>query len=119
MSELIQQKLLRADGLPDVFAEYKGSTEKELEPSILPTDEGLKPANILASLIIDKNGHFQQAKIITIEPAALRSGISIYEQALSQIFAQESFLAGYNQDGSKPDLSNLYIRLKIAPINSQ
>ena len=118
VSELIQQKQLIADALPDVLAEYKGSTEKELEASILPSDEDLKPANILASLIIDKNGQFQQAMVITIEPAALRSQANIYEQALNQMFAQESFLAAYNQDGSKPDLSNLYIRLKIKPINS-
>ena len=119
VSELIQQKQLIADALPDVLAEYKGSTEKELEASILPSDEILKPANILASLIIDKNGQFQQAIVITIEPAVLRSQTNIYEQALNEIFAQESFLAAYNQDGSKPDLSNLYIRLKIKPINSQ
>ena len=118
VSELIQQKQLITDALPDVIAEYKGSTEKDLEASILPSDEDLKPANILASLVIDKNGKFQQAIIITIEPAALRSQANIYEQALNQIFAQESFLAAYNQDGSKPDLSNLYIRLKIKPINS-
>ena len=118
VSELIQQKQLIADALPDVLAEYKGSTEKELEVSLLPNDEDLKPANILASLVIDKNGQFQQAIIITIEPATLRSQANIYEQALNQIFAQESFLAAYNQDGSKPDLSNLYIRLKIKPINS-
>ncbi|MDD1416413.1 hypothetical protein MEN41_17870 [Dolichospermum sp. ST_con] len=119
VSELIQQKQLIADALPDVLAEYKGSTEKELEASILPSDEVIKPANILASLIIDKNGQFQQAIVITIEPAVLRSQTNIYEQALNEIFAQESFLAAYNQDGSKPDLSNLYIRLKIKPINSQ
>jgi hypothetical protein len=119
VSELIQQKQVIADALPDVLAEYKGSTEKELEASILPSDEVLKPANILASLIIDKNGQFQQAIVITIEPAALRSQKNIYEQALNEIFAQESFLAAYNQDGSKPDLSNLYVRLKIKPINSQ
>ena len=119
VSELIQQKQLIADALPDVLAEYKGSTEKELEASILPSDEILKPANILANLIIDKNGQFQQAIVITIEPAVLRSQTNIYEQALNEIFAQESFLAAYNQDGSKPDLSNLYIRLKIKPINSQ
>ncbi|WP_027400640.1 hypothetical protein [Aphanizomenon flos-aquae] len=118
VSELIQQKQLITDALPDVIAEYKGSTEKDLEASILPSDEDLKPANILASLVIDKNGKFQQAIIITIEPAALRSQANIYEQALNQIFAQESFLAAYNQDGSKPDLSNLYIRLKIKFINS-
>jgi hypothetical protein len=119
VSKLIQQKQLIADALPDVFAEYKGSREKELEPSLLPGDEGLKPANILASLIIDKNGHFQQAIVIAIEPATLRSETNMYEQALNQIFQEENFLAAYNQDGSKPDLSNLYIRLKIQPINSQ
>ncbi|BAZ88539.1 hypothetical protein [Dolichospermum compactum] len=118
VSELIQQKQLITDALPDVLPEYKGTTEKELEASILPSDEDLKPANILASLVIDKNGQFQQAIIITIEPAALRSQANIYEQALNQIFAQDSFLAAYNQDGTKPDLSNLYIRLKIKPINS-
>jgi hypothetical protein len=118
VSELIQQKQLIADALPDVLAEYKGSTEKELEASILPSDEDLKPANILASLIIDQNGQFQQAIVITIEPAALRSQANIYEQALNQMFQNESFFAAYNQDGSKPDLSNLYIRLKIKPINS-
>ena len=119
VSKLIQQKQLIADALPDVFAEYKGSREKELEPSLLPGDEGLKPANILASLIIDKNGHFQQAIVIAIEPASLRSETNMYEQALNQIFQEENFLAAYNQDGSKPDLSNLYVRLKIQPINSQ
>jgi hypothetical protein len=118
VSELIQQKQLITDALPDVLAEYQGSTEKELETSILSSDEDLKPANILASLVIDKNGQFQQAIIITLEPAALRSQKNIYEQALNQIFAQETFLAAYNQDGSKPDLSNLYIRLQIKPINS-
>ncbi|MEI6442200.1 MAG: hypothetical protein WCO29_03505 [Nostocales cyanobacterium ELA583] len=119
VSELIQQKQLIADALPDVLAEYKGNKEKQLEASILPSDEVLKPANILASLIIDKNGQFQQAIVITIKPATLRSQTNIYEQALNEIFAQESFLAAYNQDGSKPDLSNLYIRLIIKPINSQ
>ncbi|MBE9220157.1 hypothetical protein [Dolichospermum flos-aquae] len=121
VNELIQQGQIRADGLPDVLAEYKGSTEKELELISLPGDEIIKSANILASLIIDSNGSFQQAEIITIEPEVLSGERSIYEQAINRIFAQERFLAAYNQDGSKPDLSNLYIRLqlKIEPINSQ
>ncbi|MBO1043730.1 MAG: hypothetical protein AN481_14575 [Aphanizomenon flos-aquae LD13] len=118
VSELIQQRTLSPDGLPDVLAEYKGSPEKELEISVLPTDKNLKPANILASLIIDDNGKFQQAKIINIEPIVLPSQKNIYEQALNQIFAEESFLAAYNQDGSKPQLSNLYILLQIKTINS-
>ncbi|MDB9537539.1 hypothetical protein PN451_17180 [Dolichospermum planctonicum CS-1226] len=121
VNKLIQQGQIRVDGLPDVLAEYKGSTEKELELISLPGDEIIKPANILTSLIIDSNGFFQQAEIITIEPEVLSGERSIYEQAINRIFAQERFLAGYNQNGSKPDLSNLYIRLqlKIEPINSQ
>ncbi|MFM5889454.1 MAG: hypothetical protein ACKPFD_07785 [Dolichospermum sp.] len=121
VNELIQKGQIRADGLPDVLAEYKGTTDKEIELISLPGDEIIKSANILTSLIIDSNGYFQQAEIITIEPQVLSGEISIYEQAINQIFAQERFLAGYNQDGSKPDLSNLYIRLqlKIEPINSQ
>ncbi|MDB9521473.1 hypothetical protein PN480_05835 [Dolichospermum circinale CS-1225] len=121
INELIQKGQIRADGLPDVIAEYKGSTDKEIELISLPGDEIIQSANILTSLIIDSNGYFKQAEIITIEPEVLSGERSIYEQAINQIFAQERFIAGYNQDGSKPDLSNLYIRLqlKIEPINSQ
>ncbi|MFM6003906.1 MAG: hypothetical protein ACKPB7_11650, partial [Sphaerospermopsis kisseleviana] len=116
---LRQDGKLRVDGLPDVLAEYKGSPNKELELNFLASDSGLKAANILASLIIDKNGNFQQAVIINLEPAALRSEKSIYEQALNEIFQQESFVGAYNQDGSKPELSNLYVRIRIEPINFQ
>jgi hypothetical protein len=117
--QLIQEKKFRVGGLPDVLAEYQGSRSKELDISILPSDSGLKTANILASLVIDKNGNFQQAMIINIEPSILSSEISIYEQALNEIFKQESFVGAYNQDGSQPELSNLYLRIKIEPINSQ
>ncbi|MBE9057236.1 hypothetical protein [Sphaerospermopsis sp. LEGE 08334] len=119
IEQLRQDGKLRVDGLPDVLAEYQGSPNKELELNFLASDSGLKPANILASLIIDKNGNFQQAVIINLEPAALRSEKSIYEQALNEIFQQESFVGAYNQDGSKPELSNLYVRIKIEPINFQ
>ncbi|MBY5280827.1 hypothetical protein [Anabaena sp. PCC 7938] len=118
VNELREQQQLRVDALPDVLAEYQGSRTKELEVSFLPGDSELKPANILASLVIDKNGNFEQAIVINIEPAILSSQKSIYEQALNDIFRQESFLAAYNLDGSKPDLSNLYVRIRIEPINS-
>ncbi|MFM2064313.1 MAG: hypothetical protein RLZZ507_3984 [Cyanobacteriota bacterium] len=119
VEQLRQQQKLRVDALPDVLAEYEGSRSKELDFSFLPSDSGLKPANILASLVIDKNGNFQQAIVISIDPETLRSEKSIYEQALNDIFKQESFVGAYNQDGSQPELSNLYVRIRIEPINSQ
>ncbi|WP_049790677.1 hypothetical protein [Trichormus azollae] len=119
VNQLIQEKKLRVDGLPDVLAEYQGSRTKELEITLLPNDSGLKEANILASLVIDKNGNFQQAMVINIEPTILSSETSIYEQALNKIFKQESFVGAYNEDSSRPELSNLYLRIRIEPINSQ
>ncbi|TAF05635.1 MAG: hypothetical protein EAZ77_13680 [Nostocales cyanobacterium] len=119
VEQLRQEQKLRVDALPDVLAEYQGSRTKELELNFLPSDSGLEPANILASLVIDKNGNFLQAIVISIEPATLGREKSIYEQALNEIFEQDSFVGAYNQDGSKPDLSNLYVRIRIEPINSQ
>jgi hypothetical protein len=118
VKQLIQQKRLIADALPDVLAEYKGSSTKELDLSFLVSDFGLKPAELLASLVIDKNGNFQQAVVLEIAPAALRSQKSIYEQALIEVFKQESFVGAYNQDGSQPELSNLYVRITIQSTNS-
>jgi hypothetical protein len=118
VTELIQQRIVRGNDLPEVLAEYKGVREKELEFSIVSSEKNLKPANILASLIIDDQGNFQEAFVIAIEPAALLKDKGIYEQALNQMFQNERFIAGYNEDGSKPPKSNLYIRLKIK-INSQ
>jgi hypothetical protein len=119
VNRLIQEKKLRVDGLPDVLAQYRGSRSKELEISFLPRDSGLKEANILASLVINKNGNFQQVMVINIEPTILSSEISIYEQALNEILKHESFVGAYNKDGSQPELSSLYLRIRIEPINSQ
>jgi hypothetical protein len=119
VEQLRQDGTLRVDALPDVLAEYQGLPSKKLELNFLATDSGLKSANILASLIIDKNGNFKQAIIISIEPITLRTEKRIYEQALSEIFEQQTFVAAYNRDGSKPEFSNLYVRITIDPINFQ
>ncbi len=118
VNQLIQEKKLRVDGLPDVLADYQGSRSKELEISFLSSNSSLKEANILASLVIDKNGDFQQAMVINIEPRILSIEISIYEQVLNEIFKQESFVGAYNKDGSRPEFSSLYLRIRIEPINS-
>ncbi|MCC5646325.1 hypothetical protein LC607_26060 [Nostoc sp. CHAB 5824] len=118
VSNLIQSGRLRQDALPDVIALYRGSNTKQLDSSFLPRDSEVKPAQILASLVIDRNGNFQQALVIEIEPATLQSEKSTYERVLNEVFKTENFLAAHNNDGTKPDLSNLFVRIKIQPANS-
>ncbi|MEH2105212.1 hypothetical protein [Nostoc sp.] len=114
----IQSKGFRQDALPDVIALYRGSNTKQLDPSFLVPNSELEPAQLLASLIIDQNGNFQQVVVLEIEPAKLQSEKSTYEKALSEVFKTENFLAAHNNDGTKPDLSNLYVRIKMQPANS-
>ncbi|HYX18991.1 MAG TPA: hypothetical protein VE944_32500 [Nostoc sp.] len=118
VSSLIQSGRLRQDALPDVIALYRGSNTKELDSSFLIQNSGLEPAKLLASLIIDNNGNFQQAVILEIEPATLQSEKSTYQQVLSEVFKTENFIAAHNNDGTKPELSNLYVRINIQPANS-
>ncbi|MEH2124976.1 hypothetical protein [Nostoc sp.] len=115
---LIQSKGFRQDALPDVIALYRGSNTKQLDPSFLVSNSELEPAQLLASLIIDQNGNFQQAVVLEIEPAKLQSEKSTYEQVLREVFKTENFLAAHNNDGTKPELSNLYVRIKMQPANS-
>ncbi|MGJ5633402.1 hypothetical protein ABF638_29925, partial [Nostoc sp. CALU 1950] len=118
VSNLIKAGRLRQDALPDVIALYKGSNTKQLDSSFLVHNSGLEPAQLLASLIIDNNGNFQQAVVLEIEPATLQSEKNTYEQVLSEVFKTENFIAAHNNDRTKPELSNLYVRIKIQPANS-
>jgi hypothetical protein len=119
MINLIQRSGFRQDALPDVIASYTGNNAKQLDSSsFLPSDSEIKPAQILASFIIDRNGNFQQAVVLEIEPATLKSEKSTYERVLNDVFKTENFLAAYNNDGTKPDLSNLFVRIKIQLANS-
>jgi hypothetical protein len=115
--KLIQSKGFRQDALPDVIALYRGSSTKQLDSSFIVHNSGLEPAQLLASLIIDNNGKFQQAVVLEIEPATLQSEKSTYEQVLSEVFKTENFIAAHNNDGTKPELSNLYVRIKIQTAN--
>ncbi|WP_267871105.1 hypothetical protein [Nostoc sp. XA010] len=118
VSSLIQSGRLRQDALPDVIALYRGSNTKELDSSFLVQNSGLEPAQLLASFIIDNNGNFQQAVVLEIEPLTLQSEKSTYQQVLSEVFKTENFIAAHNNDGTKPELSNLYVRINIQPANS-
>ncbi|MFN6450417.1 MAG: hypothetical protein RMX59_034495 [Nostoc sp. DedSLP05] len=118
VSSLIKAGELRQDGLPDAIAVYRGSSTKQFDSSFLPPNYGLKPAQLLASLVIDGNGNFQQAVVLEIQPPTLQSEKSTYQQVLNEIFKTENFVPAQNNDGTKPDLSNLYIRIKIQSANS-
>ncbi|MBD2679879.1 MULTISPECIES: hypothetical protein [Nostoc] len=118
VSNLIKSGEFIQDTLPDAIAIYQGSNTKQFDPSFLSQNSGLQPAQLLASLVIDRNGNFQQAVVLEIQPATLKSQKSTYEQALNQIFKTENFLPAQNNDGTKPDLSNLYVRIKIQSANS-
>ncbi|MFN6496500.1 MAG: hypothetical protein RMX65_005760 [Nostoc sp. DedQUE01] len=118
VSNLIKSGKFIQDALPDAIAVYQGSNTKQFDSSFLPQNFELKPAQLLASLVIDRNGNFQQAVVLEIEPATLENEKSTYQQVLNQIFKTENFLPAQNNDGTKPDLSNLYVRIKIQSANS-
>ncbi|BAY74907.1 hypothetical protein NIES25_13230 [Nostoc linckia NIES-25] len=119
VSNLIKSGEFKQDTLPDAIAVYRGSNTKQFDPSFLSQNSGLQPAQLLASLVIDRNGNFQQAVVLEIQPATLQSEKSTYQQILNQIFKTENFLPAQNQDGTKPDLSNLYVRIEIQSANSK
>jgi hypothetical protein len=101
--------------LPDVLATYQGSNTKKLESTLMPGDGGLVPAKLIASLVIDHNGNFQQAVVIQIEPSNIESEKIIYQQAIQELFKNEQFTPASNLDGRKPELSNLFVRVIISP----
>ncbi|MBD2493352.1 hypothetical protein [Nostoc sp. FACHB-280] len=104
--------------LPDVLAQYQGSRIKTLAVNSLNGELGIAPAQLLASLVIDQNGNFQEARVLEIQPSTLEGEKNLYQQAINELFSNEKFTPAYNQDGSKPDLSNLFVRIKIQSVNS-
>lgn len=103
--------------LPEVLSTYQGSSTKTLDSSYLPSDFAIKPAQLLASLVIDKDGNFQQAIVLRIEPTDLQVNKSSYEQLINDLFKNENFTPGHNNDGTKPDFSNFFVKITIEPIS--
>ncbi|BAT54440.1 hypothetical protein NOS3756_34100 [Nostoc sp. NIES-3756] len=104
-----------ANDLPEVLIQYEGSSEKTVDSSYLPGDSTIKPAQLLASLVIDKDGNFQQAIVLNIEPASLQTDEGVYQQLVADLFKNEKFTAARNRDGTKPDFSNFFVRITIKP----
>ena len=115
---LIQQGTIIPDGLPDVLAVHKGSNSKSFELAYLPGNVVIEPAQFLASLIIDHHGNFEQSVILEIEPNRLSSKSSVYERIINDFFMSDRFLPAHNHDGTKPELSNLFIRMTVQPVSS-
>ncbi len=118
VDKLIQEGRLRfkPNDLPEVLAEYKGSTTKKIDIALLHNEFEHQPVNkILASLVIDKNGKFQQSEVLETEPPSFMSRKNIYEEVLNDILKNEKFAPGHNLDGSKPEQSNLFINITIQP----
>jgi hypothetical protein len=119
INHLIQKGILTPDGLPDVLATHTGGNTKNLSSSYIFDDSQVEPVELLASLVIDNNGNFQQTEILQIEPVSLRSKKSLYEQVINDTFKNDRFLPAENKDGTKPELSNLFLRITIEPSSSE
>ena len=114
-SQLIQQGTISPDGLTDIPAVYQGSDTKQLDASFLPGDSGIESANLLVSIVIDNTGKFQQAIVLKIAPPTLQGEKSKYEKVLNDLFKTDKYTPAQNNDGSKPNKSNLFLRIIIQP----
>ncbi|MDH6074811.1 hypothetical protein NWP30_10810 [Chrysosporum ovalisporum CS-1034] len=117
IAQLVEEGRLTPDGLPDVLAIHRGSNTKNLDSSYIFSDSQFEPVKLLASLVIDHNGNLEEAVVLEIEPVSLPSKKSLYEQIVNDIFKNDRFLPAQNKDGTKPELSNLFLQITIEPVS--
>jgi len=98
---------------PEVMAKYIGNRANRLDISIRNKYPGLKDAKLIVSLVIDKNGKFEQAHVLSIEPRILAANRSQYQKFLDEHFRNQKFIPASTNSGAKPEVSNLYIRVAI------
>ncbi len=98
---------------PDVMAKYTGNQESILDISIQDKYLGLKTAKLLVSLVIDKNGKFEQALVLNITPQKLAVNKLQYQKFLNEHFRNQKFIPASNNNGTKPDVSNLILNIAI------
>jgi hypothetical protein len=67
------------------------------------------------SIVIDNTGKFQQAIVLKIAPPTLQGEKSKYEKVLNDLFKTDKYTPAQNNDGSKPNKSNLFLRIIIQP----
>ncbi|WP_339385948.1 hypothetical protein [Calothrix rhizosoleniae] len=98
---------------PDVMAKYTGNQANTINISIRDKYPGLKAAKLLVSLVIDKNGKFEQASVLSIEPQKLAMNKTQYQNFLDEHFRNQKFIPAVNNNGTKPEVSNLILRIAI------
>ena len=85
MIALIVSKKLRFN-LPDKMAVYQGSPKDTVDINIASNYPGIKAANILPSLVIEKNGKFEDAFILQMSPQELNTQKATYQNFLNNHF---------------------------------
>jgi len=83
----------------------------------VPEGLGIRTGNVKVSLVIDNNGNFQQA--VVIDKSLSDGDRSKYEQFAAEIFRLQKFIPAQNNDGSKPELSNLVVYINISEIKPE
>ncbi|MDJ0796828.1 MAG: hypothetical protein QNJ51_08305 [Calothrix sp. MO_167.B12] len=109
---------LRSNAPPDKMAEYLGSKQDSVAINILTQHPELKAANLLASLVIDKNGKFEEAFVLRITPQELAANKTQYQKFLNTHFRDRKFKPAANNNGTKPEVSNLILKIVIEEPNS-
>jgi hypothetical protein len=113
IQDLRKKGTIRAD-IPQVLPKYEGENSKQLEINVPSGQTQIPP--ILVSLTVDQYGKFRGLSII--DPNIPEKDKSAYEQKLQELFGKEKFVGGYNNDGSRPEKSNLYIIVTITPMEA-
>ncbi len=109
---------LRSNAPPDKMAEYLGSKKDTVAINILAQHPELKAANLLASLVIDKNGKFEEVFVLRITPQELAANKTQYKKFLNAHFRDRKFKPAANNNGTKPEVSNLILKITIEEPNS-
>ncbi len=94
---------------PDNLAKPKKRSNSDI-PLPPPQDGNFQPGDFLVWLTIDNQGNLLFVKVDPAIPIALRSQ---YQEYAEKIFNGQKFIPASSNNGEKPDLSNLPIRVNI------
>ena len=100
--------------IPDNPARPIGrSREKELSFALPKTEVGTQPVQFQALLIINDQGNLVQTLIP--DPRIPESKAKQYGKYAEAIFKDEKFIPASSNNGAKPRISELYVRITIQP----
>jgi hypothetical protein len=108
---LIRQEI--TDNPPQLVGNNR---EKELKLPSLSQELGNQPIEFLATLIIDKEGNLI---MIIIDPKIPEPKASQYQEYAEELFQGQKFTPASNNNGTKPEQSQLPVRIRIQPQENQ